>query len=98
MIDSLNRGDAVSAAAQYAIFPDREGNLVTANGTPVVASGEFLRNQVWVSGQAYLFQSEITVSRAILPTTNREMAIAERVYAIGFDCLEPAFLTVTPTP
>lgn len=92
----LNRGDAVRAAAAFAIFPDREGNLVTANGTPVVASGEFLKGQVWVSGQAFLFESAITVSRAILPTTNREMAIAERVYALGFDCLAPAFTTVTP--
>lgn len=90
----INRGDAIRYAAAFLIFGDSEGNLWTANGTPVIASGEFTPGEIWVSGQATVYRSPITDIPAQNLTLNREMAIAERVYAIGFDCLEPTFVPV----
>lgn len=92
----VSRGDAVRLAAAYAIYPDREGNLVTANGTPVAASGEWPSGQLAVSGQATVFLTDIFTTRAHDYTLNLEMALAERGFAIAFDCIAPVTITVTP--
>lgn len=82
----VNRGDAVRLAAAYALFPDGVGGLTTANGTPVIASSEFEAGTLFGTGQPTVFVTDIAVNRALDQTVNREMAIAERTFAIGFDC------------
>lgn len=82
----LNRGDAVLAAAEGAIEGDRDGNMWTINGTPVVSSWTIGVGEVIVTGWPTVYVSDIEVVTSIQPSTNREMAIAERVYGVAVDC------------
>lgn len=84
----LNRGDAVRAAAEFAIFPDDsyDGRLWTANGTPVVSSSMLSPNFVSATGGITVLQSDIVVSEGFALPFNRNMAIAERAYNIIIDC------------
>lgn len=80
----VNRGDAVRAGK---IKNDNDsGVLFTPNGSPVVASGKITKNSVAVTGSVSVYQTDILVGRAPMVTTNRELAIAERVYAVALDC------------
>lgn len=82
----LNRGDAVLAAAEMAVSYDREGNLWTPNGTPVVSTWAVGVGEVIATGMVTVYASGIEAGVAMHHTTNVEMAIAERVYAVAVDC------------
>lgn len=91
----MNRGDAVRARAASALDGDKDGNLWTANGTPVIASYKVTAGQFAVTGAITVWHSDIVVTNAEDVVTNRAMAIAERAYAIGIDCGAWATFTVT---
>lgn len=91
----MNRGDVVHAAAEHAIDFDREGNMWTPNGTPVVASWAITEHRVIAIGMPTVYASDIEVTTAIHHTTNVEMAIAERVYGLAVDCLFRYLVDVT---
>lgn len=84
----MNRGAAVIAASQLALFPsdNNDGRLFTANGTPVIASFAVDTDVVLISGGITILQSEIAVSEGYDLTHNTNMAIAERAYSIIVDC------------
>lgn len=81
----MNRGDAVRAKAQGAL-DYQNGKLVTANGTPVLASGQVTVSTVTPIGSLAVHHSDVLTSYSPMVTTNRQMAIAERVYSILVDC------------
>lgn len=82
----LNRGDAVRAYALGAIDADRDGNLWTPNGTPVVTSSSYTAGSVYLSGAVTVLRSAVTSVRTEALADNLAQALAERVYAIIVDC------------
>lgn len=90
----ISRGDADRALAEGSVV--REGGaLVTANGTPVIASSAVDSGSVGVIGRPEVYASSLVAHAAIEHTVNMAMAIAERVYAIGIDCDYRYLVTVT---
>lgn len=81
----MNRGDAVRARAEKAIFGDKDGNLWTVNGTPVAASSEFTVGRVALTGSITIYKSPIESFGTIDHIHNREMAIAEQAFNIILD-------------
>lgn len=94
----LNRADAVRAKAEDAIDGDRDGNLWTPNGTPVVASAGFTEGFVYVTGGITLLRSAVITSRSEALADNLAQAIAERAYGIIVDCDYRAVYEITPVP
>jgi hypothetical protein len=82
----LSRFAAVQARAAKAIFGDEEGNLWTANGTPVIASAAATDTALIVFGWITVYASSLIATEAPDPITNQELALAERVYGIAVDC------------
>lgn len=82
----MSRGDATLAKSKGVLEVGDDSSLTTANGTPVVASGKIARGTLAVTGSITVYQSDVEAQTAPAPTTNREMAIAERVYAVAIDC------------
>lgn len=82
----MNRGDAVRARAQKAVFGDKEGNLWTINGSPVISSSSITVGRVAVTGSVKILESNTLATETIAQTTNREQAIAERAFAVVIDC------------
>lgn len=85
----MSRRVAVWARSVGALFGGTawDGDLWTANGTPVIASGAASDTQLSIIGWPTVYSSgEAVVINAIEHTTNRQMAIAERIYAIAVDC------------
>lgn len=81
----MNRGDAVRARAEKAIFGDKDGNLWTVNGTPVAASDEFTVGRVALTGSITIYKSPVESFTTIDHIHNREMAIAEQAFNIILD-------------
>jgi hypothetical protein len=67
----------------------------TVNGTPVVATWLMPDDKVYVIGWPTVYASEIASAAGHALNTNREMAIAERIYAMAVDCGFRAVVTVT---
>lgn len=82
----MARDAAVEARAADLVEGDRDGNLWTANGTPVVASASLSAAEVWVTGWPTVYASGIFVTVVDHPTQNRTLAIAERAYGLAVDC------------
>lgn len=80
----VNRGDAIRAGKLK--NDQASGEMYTANGTPVVSSGQVTAGTLAVTGSVAVHQTEILVSRAPQVTVNREMAIAEQIIAVALDC------------
>lgn len=94
----MNRGDVYAPTADRAIVIQPDGSLVTKNGTRVLASGKVAPGTVYVTGQIIVWVGgEITTTRVIHHINNREMALAERAYALGIDCDYVVAYTVTET-
>lgn len=94
----ISRASADLALASGVIARE-DGGLVTANGTPVLATGavpDAAEGNVSVIGWPEVYASPVISGVAPSPTTNRELAIAERVYAIGVDCSFRHYVTITP--
>jgi hypothetical protein len=89
----VSRTDAVALGGQQILHGDQQGNMWTINGTPVVASSQFPTGMVLGSGQPTVYRSAISSAIATDQTHNRQMAIAERVYAVAFDCIGPVKFT-----
>lgn len=92
----MNRGDAVEAHGARLLNGDREGNLWTPNGTPVIATSAVPAGTVYVTGSVTVWRTKVVDGTAIDHTHNLEYGIAERGYAVGLDCLVPTAFTVTP--
>lgn len=61
--------------------------LHTKQGTPVANGAGYPDDQtIWATGQVTIWRGPIVVNRAVDPTSNRVIAVAERTYAIGYDC------------
>ncbi len=91
----MARNDAVAARAARAIFGDEEGNLWTANGTPVIASATASSNHAVIIGFPTVYASGSSVIQTTDHTLNKAMAIAERIYAIAVDCAFARYVNVT---
>lgn len=90
----MNRANAVRAAAAGAIEGNREGDSWTINGTPILASWVVPETDVYVIGWPTVYVSETTTTQTQHLVTNREMAIAERLYGVTVDCLFRGVATV----
>lgn len=88
----VNRATAVFMRAKKAIFGDKDGNLWTINGTPVIASGQVPAGLIFATGAIKILKSSVITTRTISHITNREQALAEQVFAVLVDC---EFLTGT---
>jgi hypothetical protein len=83
----MSRRAAVHARAAKAILGNEEtGELWTANGTPVIATGAGNEDALYIAGWPTVYASAFTDIQAYDPTVNQELAIAERVYGIAVDC------------
>lgn len=83
----MDRMTATRAIAAHAVFPGLDWTLTTGQGTPVVNAGGFTKqNAIWVTGEVSIVRGPINVARAVHPTLNREMVIAERSYGLWVDC------------
>jgi hypothetical protein len=84
---TMSRRAAVYARAAKAILGNEEtGELWTANGTPIIATGAANEDAIYISGWPTVYASAFTEIQAYDPTVNQELAIAERVYGIAVDC------------
>lgn len=93
----ISRNDAVLAHDSGALTREN-GVLITANKTPVIASGAITAGGVAAIGMPAVWASQVVTAGAIKREDNVEMAIAERLYAIGVDCDFRHHVTVDPTP
>jgi hypothetical protein len=84
----MSRFAAVQARAAGALFGSNawDGDLWTANGTPVIASAAASDTVLVVMGWPTVYSSEVVTTRVIDHTINQEMAIAEGLYGIAVDC------------
>jgi len=93
----MSRANAVRAAAEFALFTDPgSGLMFTANGTPVISSTLFDDGYVWFSGAVTVWRTPVHTYLGQDLTLNKELRIAERVFGIGFDCLQPTAIQITP--
>lgn len=93
---SLSRDAATLAAADRLMDDENPGGaLLTELGTPVLASSSI--GDFYISGDITVYRSPVVVSRSVHPVLNREMAIAERTYAIAIDSGFAARYHVTET-
>lgn len=95
---TMNRGDAVQAYADGALDADKEGNIWTPNGSPVLASALFPVGEVDAIGAVTVYTGGDPVANITRDVvTNREFAIAENVYALVVDCnVRYRFIIDTP--
>lgn len=91
----MNRGDAVLAYAEDALWSDGSGALWSPNGTPVIASAAFEAGTVAVTGGITVLEGATETHRVQQYELNTEYAIAERVYAVLVDCNYLETWTVT---
>lgn len=86
-------------AAQVLVRED--GRLVTANGTPVLATSSFADDAPYglaAIGQPAVYASPVRSADTVKTRENLARAIAERIYAIGVDCGFRHFVTIDTTP
>lgn len=90
-IGFIHASPDVAAAAASEHLWDRNGNqYVTPYGTIWSVGGGYPEGTIFISGEARVWRSEIEVPDPIQTldrTTNQWFTIAERVYAVGIDCL-----------
>jgi hypothetical protein len=83
----MSRRAAVHARAEKAILGNEDtGELWTANGTPVIATGAANDTGLFIMGWPTVYASDFTEIQTHDPIVNQELAIAERVYGIAVDC------------
>lgn len=90
----MSRTNSIRAAAESILGFDRDGNIWTPNGTPVLASGEFPDGFIMVIGWPSVYVSPFVVTRGMDWRVNQEMAIAERIYGLAIDCNFAGKITV----
>lgn len=83
----------IHAPIEVAAFAASEGMLVERNGirrvTPmgsVWVFGAYPAGSMIITGQTTVWRSEVSVASAFDRVTNERLLLAERTYAIGFDC------------
>lgn len=84
----MSREASILAAAARVIRREN-GVVMTINGTPVIATGSAPSGDVgkiMAIGMPAVFASPVLANRAPYLEKNQDMAIAQRVYAIGVDC------------
>lgn len=91
----MSRFMAVLGAAEGVLKGDGKGEIWTINGTPVITSWVSAENKITGIGWPTVYASEVVTNTAYNQTQNREMAIAERIYALAVDCLFRGVITVT---
>lgn len=82
----MSRSNAVLASAAHVLEYGIDGLPYTVNGTPVVASGRIPDTNISITGAVGILRSPLNEIRTVSPTTNKDWAIAEAVYAITVDC------------
>lgn len=80
------------AAATYGFWGgvlemDPGGRLHTKLGTPVVASGGYPADVMFVTGRIGVWRTAVDTYDVVDPMTNQDYALAERLYAVTTDCL-----------
>lgn len=96
----MSRASAAHALQEGALVRDN-GKIVSAQGTPVIASGAIEDGDepfAAIIGQPAVYASPVRSVGVQEHTANLGTAIAERVYAIGVDCDYRLAGTVDPTP
>ena len=91
----MSRRNASLGKSDGALEGDGLGAIWTVNGTPVVATWLMPDDKIYVIGWPTVYASDIASAAGHDITHNREMAIAERIYAMAVDCLFRAVVTVT---
>jgi hypothetical protein len=91
----MSRFTAVMADAAGVLKGDDKGGMWTINGTPVIATWVAAAGTVTAIGWPTVYASEVIVNAAYNQTQNREMAIAERIYAVAVDCLFRGVVNIT---
>lgn len=91
IILSRENADLAFAAGALARQDDK---LVTATGTPVLATSAAPDDRVAAVGAIVVYRTPVTAAVAADRAENRHLAIAESVYAIGVDCDYRAIVTI----
>lgn len=91
----MSRRNASLGKSDGALEGDGLGAVWTVNGTPVVATWLMPDDKIYVIGWPTVYASDIASAAGHDLTHNREMALAERIYAMAVDCLFRAVVTVT---
>lgn len=84
----MSRGSAQAAFEKGALKSD-DGLLYTANGTPVLSTGAIpdgAEDTVAIIGTPAVYASGVVTGAGIHHALNRELAVAQRLYALGVDC------------
>lgn len=82
----LNRGDAVQLKSKGVLEVAEDGKIRTANGNEVISSGRFPVNTVSAVGAIGVYVGPEVSATAPDLENNLNVALAERVYAVGVDC------------
>lgn len=78
----MSRGDALLADGVKL----KDGQLITLNGTPVLASGRVPRGVVFGLGAIVVEHSTAITAEVTAPETNTQWALAEKIFALAVDC------------
>jgi hypothetical protein len=82
----MSRFIATHAIQARSVFPGLDWTLTTGQGTPVVNGAFDSADTLWWGGQATVFRGPIEVFHAPNQTVNLDRVIAERIYAVHFNC------------
>lgn len=84
----MNRGDAVKASAEGAIWGWSGVDTVpsTVNGTPIIASGMVAPGTVYGLGAITILKSSVQTINATDHRLNKDWVVAEAIYSIIVDC------------
>lgn len=95
----MNKETATWAIAEDIVSPSLDGTLVTGQGTPVANSPGYPDGLIFLTGEVRIWRTSVDVHTVDAVGENQAYALAERIYAVGTDCLLAyAGEEITPAP
>lgn len=82
-----SRGDVAGWFGESMVEHEADWSVVTGQGTPVANGAGYSKGNFYVTGQVTIWRGGVATYVVADHLTNRRMAIAERVYVIGYDCV-----------
>jgi hypothetical protein len=83
----MNKETATWAIAADVAMPSLDGTLVTGQGTPIANSPGYPDGVVFLTGEVRIWRTPVEVHTVDATGENQAYALAERIYAVGTDCL-----------
>lgn len=95
----MNKETATWAIAADVVSPSLDGTLITGQGTPVANSPGYPDGLIFLTGEVRIWRTPVDVHTVDAVAENQAYALAERIYAVGTDCLLAyAGEEITPPP